>query len=117
MAGSWSRAIPYHPRRRRALGCGGGWHAVGTDLPHGEVPPGPYARSGGSGVCDAGRMERPGPSLGKETGAADMLRRQFNRKAAASDVNIVGAGQFQSFNAEGTEITPVYDFVKKNLEK
>lgn len=53
----------------------------------------------------------------EETGAADMLRRQFNRKAAASDVNIVGAGQFQSFNAEGTEITPVYDFVKKNLEK
>lgn len=52
-----------------------------------------------------------------DTGAADMLRRQFNRKTACADVAIVSAGQFNSFNAEGTEITPVYDFVKKNLEK
>lgn len=52
-----------------------------------------------------------------ETSAADMLRRQFNKKTAAAEIAITGAGKFDSFNAEGTEITPVYDFIKKNLER
>lgn len=52
-----------------------------------------------------------------EAGAADMLRRQFNQKAAAAAVQIKEAGRFDSFNAEGTNITSVYDFVKNNLEK
>lgn len=53
----------------------------------------------------------------EEAGAADMLKRQFNKKAAAADVQIKEAGRFDSFNAEGTNITAVYDYVKKSLEK